>query len=82
MHFPVKEGVFQRARKVCRPSMASASASGRETIGLVGESGCGKSTLGKCIVRLHRPTSGRHPIYGYELAPLRAPSSRTAGSCR
>jgi len=29
-----------------------------ETFGVVGESGCGKTTLGKCVVRLHKPTSG------------------------
>ena len=29
-----------------------------EILGLVGESGSGKSTLGRCILQLHRPTSG------------------------
>lgn len=29
-----------------------------ETLGIIGESGCGKSTLGRCIVQLHKATSG------------------------
>lgn len=29
-----------------------------EILGIVGESGCGKSTLGRCLVGLHKPTSG------------------------
>ena len=30
-----------------------------ETLGIIGESGCGKSTLGRCIMGLHKPTSGQ-----------------------
>ena len=71
MHFPVKEGIFQRSRKVCRAvDGVNLSLHAGETIGLVGESGCGKSTLGKCIVRLHRPTVGRIHFDGADLAPL------------
>ena len=71
MHFPVKEGVFQRARKVCRAvDGVSFTLRAGETIGLVGESGCGKSTLGKSIVRLNQPTAGTIRFDGVDLAPL------------
>ena len=71
VHFPVKEGVFQRARKVCRAvDGVSFTLRAGETIGLVGESGCGKSTLGKSIVRLNRPTAGTIRFDGVDLAPL------------
>src|SRR5680860_1124413 len=41
-----------------------------ETLGLVGESGCGKSTTGRCILRLHEPTSGSIRFEGQEVTEL------------
>jgi len=41
-----------------------------ETLGLVGESGCGKSTVGRCILRLHEPTSGEVIFEGKDLIGL------------
>lgn len=47
-----------------------------ETLGLVGESGCGKSTVGRCLLRLHEPTSGSIEFDGRELVGLDASSMR------
>jgi len=41
-----------------------------ETLGLVGESGCGKSTVGRCILRLHEPTSGEVVFEGRDIIGL------------
>jgi oligopeptide/dipeptide ABC transporter, ATP-binding protein, C-terminal domain len=41
-----------------------------ETLGLVGESGCGKSTVGRCLLRLHEPTSGQVLFEGKDLVGL------------
>src|SRR3989304_3054060 len=38
--------------------------------GLVGESGCGKTTTGRCILQLHKPTSGSIVFEGNELTTL------------
>jgi len=41
-----------------------------ETLGLVGESGCGKSTVGRCLLRLHEPTSGEIVFEGTNIIDL------------
>ncbi len=41
-----------------------------ETLGLVGESGCGKSTVGRCLLRLHEPTSGEVHFLGRNIVGL------------
>ncbi len=41
-----------------------------ETVGLVGESGCGKTTTGRCVLQLHRPTSGEVIFEGVDLCKL------------
>lgn len=41
-----------------------------KTLGIVGESGCGKSTTGRCILRLHEPTSGEVLFEGRDILSL------------
>jgi len=60
MHFPIKSGGFFRKSVSFVKAIDGVSLNLEygETLGLVGESGSGKTTTGKCILKLHEPTSG------------------------
>jgi oligopeptide transport system ATP-binding protein len=71
VHFPVKHGVFSRARESVKAvDDVSFGIEPGETLGLVGESGCGKTTLGRAIVRLVEPTAGVILFEGEDLANM------------
>ncbi len=65
-HFPI-EGSDDVVRAVDGISFSILQG---ETLGLVGESGCGKSTVGRCMLRLHEPTSGEILFEGKEITRL------------
>ena len=66
-HFPVKEGLFARARAVHALDGVNLSLRRGETLAIVGESGCGKTTLAKCLMRLEEPTAGRIVLLGQDI---------------
>jgi peptide/nickel transport system ATP-binding protein len=70
-HFPVKHGVFSRARgKVHAVEDVTLSVQKGETLGIVGESGCGKSTTARLMLRLLDPTAGTIRFEGRDITRL------------
>ncbi len=79
MYFPVTSGVVFR-RKIAEIKAVddvSFFIRERESLGLVGESGSGKTTIGRCILQLHRPTSGEVIFEGQRLNDLSARDMRS-----
>ncbi len=58
MYFPVKSGIFSKAKSLKAVDGVSFSIAQGETMGLVGESGCGKTTVGRTILKLYEATGG------------------------
>ena len=67
-HFPKRGGLLNRViAKVHAVNDVSFEIRKGQIMGVVGESGCGKSTLGKCMIRLHEPTSGKVIFDGVDM---------------
>src|SRR3954447_16824219 len=70
-HFPVRQGVFARAKGVVHAvEDVSLTVRPGETLGIVGESGCGKSTTARLMVRLLDSTSGTVRFEGRDITRL------------
>ena len=71
-HFPVYRGEFihRKVAEVHAVCDVSFDLRPGATLGLVGESGSGKSTTGRCLLRLHEPTSGEVRFRGKDVLAM------------
>ena len=67
MYFPVKSGIFSKARSLKAVDGVSFSIAQGETMGLVGEAGCGKTTVGRTILKLYEATGGSITYKGTDI---------------
>ena len=67
MYFPVKSGIFSKARSLKAVDGVSFSIAQGETMWLVGESGCGKTTVGRTILKLYEATGGSITYKGTDI---------------
>ena len=79
MHLPIKSGGFFRKSVSFVKAIDGVSLNLEygETLGLVGESGSGKTTTGKCILKLHEPTSGDILFEGSNIVNMKNSDLRT-----
>jgi oligopeptide/dipeptide ABC transporter ATP-binding protein len=68
--FPVGGSLFKKPILLHATRDVSFTLNAGETLGVVGESGSGKSTIGRCILRLHEPTSGKVVFDGTDVTTL------------
>jgi ABC-type oligopeptide transport system ATPase subunit len=68
--FPIGGSLLKKPKLLHATRDVSFTLNAGETLGLVGESGSGKSTIGRCILRLHEPTSGKIVFDGTEITTL------------
>lgn len=74
--FPVQGASVRQKQQLYALDDVSLELRRGETLGVIGESGCGKSTLSRCIVSLHKPTSGKILLDGQDISAMRGDEKR------
>jgi oligopeptide/dipeptide ABC transporter ATP-binding protein len=78
VHFPIREGMFGKARTLRAVDGVSFSVRQGETLGIVGESGSGKSTLARAVLNLLPATEGAVTLMGRDLTHADREAMRAA----